>query len=262
MKTPVHLLKPLFAVAVAIAFCLSTSAQAGNHCDPRVQAVGGPVAQDLSNLVATRDRPCQGIENQIATTRRQIAEAENDLEAVTLEREYWRQEANKFIKGQQAIIDKNFGENIFLTTVVISTELVLDALVVTKAAKGAKYGAKAAAMSGTVRTAMLAKLRREFQEALASEILSKGQAVMTGIQSDEWSWWDLVPFVSPVKKLNKMAGTDDAIAALGEAQRFASAKGADAYKRKLAAEKRLNKLRNLLGEQQEQLGRCKGQAGT
>ena len=77
-----HLIKTLIVGTLAIG--MVPSAQAANHCDPRVQAVGGPVAQDLSNLVATKDRPCQGIENQIATTQRQIAEAEQDLKAAAL----------------------------------------------------------------------------------------------------------------------------------------------------------------------------------
>ena len=249
-------------LASALTFGFSASAQADDPCDKPTQRAAAALVQELDAVVSAGEQPCQGIQDQIADTQRQIAETQQDLEAATLEREFWRQEANKFVAGQKDIIEANFGENILVTTALISTELVLDAYAAGKAVRGASYGHRALSMSGSVRTAMLGKLRSEFQDALASQILSKGQAVLSGIQNPSWSWWELIPFVSPIKKLNRMAGTDDAVEALGEAQRMASTEGAQAYRRKLDAQSKLEELNNKLGDLRERLGRCRSGTGS
>jgi hypothetical protein len=247
-------------LATALAFGFSTGAQAEEPCGPgRPGAAGGLVgglAPVLADMDARQNAPCSDIKDRISATQRQIAQNEQLRKAADIEVRYWAGRANTYLKGQSAIIERDFGKNILVTTTLISTELVLDAFAAGKAVKGAGYAYKASTMTGAVRSAMMGVARRQFQEALASAALSKGQAVLNGIQNPNWSWWELIPFVSPLKKLNRMAGTDDAVADLGKAQRFASNESNNARRRRTAADDRLEGLRQRLGALQQQLGRC------
>ena len=258
------LTKILFAAALT--FGAGTAAQAVEPCGPSRAGVAGGLVGGLeavaSDLATRQDGLCREIENRIYSTRRRIAIAEAEKDAADVEQRYWSGQARAFIKGQTAVITENFGENILVTTAAISTELVLDAYGAGKALSGARYVHRASTMAGAVRAAMMGAARQRFQQALAAEALSKGQAVLTGISNPSWSWWELIPFVSPLKRLNRMAGTDDAVEALGDAQRYASNQAAKARRRRMQAEDQLEELREKMGDLREELGRCQSGSGS
>ena len=256
------MLFPKLAFVCSLLLASAEASEPEEPCGDNQQTGTQHLVEDLHTLVEVSEGPCQSIRAEIEETTRLIEETEEDLSAARLENQFWSQQANAFIAGQKAIIEKNFGENLLATTALISTEMVLDALAVTKAAKGAQYGKKALSQSGIVRTQMLKKFRQEFQEALAAEALAKGQAILNGIQDDSWSWWELIPFVSPIKKLNRMAGTDDAVADLGAAQRKASEQSAKAYIRTIEAKAALKELSERLASLNQELGRCLAESGS
>ena len=248
--------------ASALVFGFNASAQAEEPCVGSGDNGWTSFFAEFGTFLAASQQPCQELQNQIASVEQQIAQTRQDLEAATREKEFWRQEASRYMDGMSAIMRTNFGDNVVLTSAGISAQLVLDALVVGKVFQGGKAGVAAMRSTGAVRSAMVLRLKKEFTEALYTEVLSKGNDVLNGIQGSEWSWWDLVPFVVPVKKYANIMGTPEAVETLGDASIEASMNSYDANDRVKGAEEKLEELQARLGGLREQLGRCQARTGS
>ena len=187
----------------------------------------------------------------------------------------------------------------------MSVELVMDGLVVGKAASAGVKGYKAYAsgskfVRGAAKASMRAKLKKDalwgaagfatsstikivsdqtgpvssvsqrmmeaewdrFQDTTADEKLTTANTILEEVANPSFRSVDLIPFVSPIRRLNKMGGADTLVDQVGAAQTLATRERYRAEKLVEAQEEKLTDLLRQLGRKEAELEASKKKGGS
>ena len=104
---------------------------------------------------------------------------------------------------------------------------------------------------------MEAELQR-FRQSTANPLFAKADTILHEVENPSFSLVDLIPFVSPARRLNKMFGADDMISDVGDALIEAKKERYRSRRLKREQDQKLGELQRELGRKQAERANCEG----